>query len=149
MKENRHYPVRTSQIFQQAQSSSYDSIIYFWLSSLEYLIQKYSLNRSEIAMVARSLGNYTFTNKFIENAKAFNYARFKFGEMNALARFSRWSFGNSQSELSNSSLLICHKLISKGVFEVIEYQEESYFELSHSVIDWLRYSAWETKQSLH
>jgi hypothetical protein len=127
---------------------SYQSITYFWVESLERIAKRYELNHAEIDVVARSLGNYTFTQSFNDNAKAFDYVRFTVGESKALKKFSRWSLANSKSELSYSEYLICQRLLSKGILTLIEFESEEYYELSQSVIDWLRYTTWET-MSLH
>lgn len=129
--------------------NSYQTVTYFWLESLERIAQRYALNYAEIDVVARLLGNYTFIASFTENAKAFDYARLNLGESNALRKFSRWSLANSKSELSSSGYLICHRLAARGILTTSAFESEEYYELSQSVIDWLRYSAWETEQSLH
>ena len=127
---------------------SYQSITYFWVESLERIAKRYGLNHAEIDVVARSLGNYTFTQSFNDNAKAFDYVRFTVGESKALKKFSRWSLANSKSELSGSEYFICQRLLSKGVLTLVLFESEEYYELSQSVINWLRYTTWETK-SLH
>ena len=125
-------------VYMSTAKECYESLMYFWASSLEQITDQYRLNYSESEMVAKALGNYTFSYYYHHNKRAYKYARDTLGQDIAIKQFNQWSMGNSSLELSDSEIQVCHRLVNKGIFEILHDEGDYFFDLSPKVFDALQ-----------